>query len=202
MTESAGPPRSSRFYRYPTPSNPAVIILLSPMDDPLPNSHPFANELYDELRSMALKVLQKHGHSVEPTVLLHEAWLRLAERTEGDFKSRTHFMAAAARVMRHVLVDVARDRSAQKRGGDRSRVTLTGQHLDSKHSTVDVIELVDALEEFGRLDPRACQVVELRFFGGLNNDEIAGELGVSERTVRNDWTMARAWLRRELSLDA
>jgi RNA polymerase sigma factor (TIGR02999 family) len=138
---------------------------------------------------------------LQPTALVHEAFLRLVEYETADFKSRTHFCAVAAAAMRHVLIDHARGAGRAKRGGDWQRITLSGAEELSSSDEVDLLTLDDALTELGKLDPRAARVVELRFFGGLTEAQVGAELGVSERTVRNDWSMARAWLRTRLVND-
>jgi RNA polymerase sigma factor (TIGR02999 family) len=146
-------------------------------------------EMYDELRRQAARWLSAHD-SVDPASLVHEAHQKLA-RMEG-FESRGHFRAVAAKAMRQILVDRARQRRAQKRGGDQQRVTLTG--LSGKGRDMDVLALHAALEDLAELEPRHAQVVHLRFFGGLTVEELADELGVSRSTVESDWRRARAFL--------
>lgn len=155
--------------------------------------------VYDELRRLAASYLgrQRDNHTLQPTALVHEAFLKLIDQTNG-FSNRAHFFAVAAKAMRHVLVDHARAKNADKRGGDWKRITLD-QGLMPAGSTVDIVALDDALEHLGALDARQAQVVEMRFFGGLSVEEAAKVLGVSKSTVEADWRMARAWLSRRLA---
>ncbi len=157
--------------------------------------------VYDELRRMAFGYLQgeRVAHTLQPTALVNEAYVRLADRARGAWASKASFIAAAATTMRRVLVDHARGRAAQKRGGDRAKVSLIDAVDLTEESPLDFESLDEALKRLAALDPRQAQVVELRFFGGLTVDEAAEVLGVSPRTIEVDWSMARAWLRRELS---
>ncbi len=162
--------------------------------------------VYDELRRLAGSYL-KRGEggaalTLQPTVMVHEAFLRLVNRPAEGFEGRTHFFAVAATAMRHVLIDHLRGKKRAKRGGDWNRVTLTGVAGISGEKEIELLALDEALTRFAELDQRASQVVELRFFGGLSTGQIAEELGVSERTIRNDWSVARAWLRSDMGVDA
>lgn len=163
--------------------------------------------VYEELRRLARHYLQtSKSNTLQPTALVHEAYLKLADQTSANARSQTHFCAVAAVAMRHVLIDHVRNVNRLKRGGDRHRVTLTGvegpgTEDDAAESGLDAEDIEHALTRLAELDPRATRVVELRFFGGLSEVEIAEVLGVTERTVRNDWRMARAWLRVELGED-
>ncbi len=152
--------------------------------------------VYDELRGVAERQLRREqaGHTLHPTALVHEAYMKLAG-SDLDASSRSHFLAIAARAMRQVLVDHARRRGAQKRGGDWFPTTLTDGSASVELNPEELIALDHALET---LDERQRQVVECRFFGGMEEAEIAEALGVSERTVRRDWVKARAWLYREI----
>ena len=156
--------------------------------------------VYDELRALAGAFFrgQRAGHTMTPTVLVHEAYLRLNAADGIEWEGRGHFCAVAAKAMRYVLKDYARHVSAAKRGGDWSRITLSGVSADESTLIVDPIDLDNALERLAEADPRQCRIVELRFLAGLTNQEVAEALGVSARTVNLDWRMARAWLRREL----
>jgi RNA polymerase sigma factor (TIGR02999 family) len=156
--------------------------------------------VYDELRRLAASYLKKeaHGHTLQPTALAHEAWLRMVDATRVDWRDRAQFLAIAARMMRHVLVDHARAKKAAKRGGGQERVTMVDAAAPAGASALDVLDVDDALEELGRMDPRKARVVELRFFGGLTEQEAAHALGVSATTVEDDWRFARAWLHRRL----
>jgi len=152
--------------------------------------------LYDELRSLAHRQLAREGGgvSLHTTELVHEAYLRLADEGELRDRGRAYFFGAAAQAMRRVLVDAARRRGAAKRGGDRTRVTLGEGHLAVDAYAADLLDLDRALTLLESERPRLARVVELRFFGGLNVEETAQALGVSPRTVKGDWALARAWL--------
>ena len=157
--------------------------------------------VYDELRALAGSYLhaERPGHTLQPTALVHEAYLRLVDETSVDWNGRTHFFALAARAMRRILVDEARKRHSVKRGGDLKRITFSAEGTPAEAQLVDVLALEEALTRLGALDERANRVVELRFFAGLRVEETAHVLGVSARTVEADWRMARAWLSRQLT---
>jgi len=156
--------------------------------------------VYDELRRLAGGLMrhERADHTLQPTALVHEAFMRLADGASVEWKGRAHFMGVAARAMRQILVDHARRHRADKRGGDRHRVTLTGHEPVDPHDAVEILELDELLDRFSALDPRAARVVELRVFGGLSVPEAAHLLEVSPRTVDGDWAVARMWLSREL----
>jgi RNA polymerase sigma factor (TIGR02999 family) len=156
--------------------------------------------LYEDLRRVAHRQLDREGggHTLQTTALIHEAYLKLAAGGSVGATSRAHFLALAARAMRQVLVDYARRRKAAKRGGGVISVTLGDQAQPSDASAEDLLALDEALEQ---LDPRQRQVIECRFFGGMEEKDIAAALGVSERTVRRDWVKARAWLYKSLYPD-
>jgi RNA polymerase sigma factor (TIGR02999 family) len=156
--------------------------------------------VYGELRRLARGQLRREapGHSLQPTLLVHEAYLRLV-KAEVDWRDRTHFLSVAARVMRRILVERARARRARKRGGDDLRVTLSSPIPAPDPRPVDVLALDEAMERLRGFDARQSQVVELSYFGGLTYAEIGEVLGISEATVDRDLRHARAWLRRELS---
>jgi RNA polymerase sigma factor (TIGR02999 family) len=160
--------------------------------------------VHDELRRIARRCLygEVANHSVQATELVNEAFLRLVDVQHIDWQNRTHFLAMSARLMRRVLVDLARSRGANKRGGGAVRVTLGDATIGGVAPDADVIRLDDALQALAALDDRKSRVVELRFFGGLTVDEIAVALQVSSKTVLRDWEFARAWLQRELSREA
>lgn len=153
--------------------------------------------LYDDLAAMARARLRR-GQRVtmaDTGALVHESWLRLQGAAQLGFEDRSHFMAHAARVMRSVIVDMARRSQAVRRGGDAVFVTLDTQVGDSVAAEEnDVLQVAEALEELARLDPRLARVVEMRYFAGLTEEEIASALGVTYRTVRRDWEKARAFL--------
>jgi RNA polymerase sigma-70 factor, ECF subfamily len=153
--------------------------------------------VYEDLRRVAHRQLDREGggHTLQTTALIHEAYLKLAGGGSVSASSRAHFLAIAARAMRQVLVDYARRRRAAKRGGGVISVTLGDEPQPADASAEDLLALDDALEQ---LDPRQRQVIECRFFGGMEENDIAAVLGVSERTVRRDWVKARAWLYQSL----
>ena len=153
--------------------------------------------VYDELRTLADGYFrgQQGGHTLEPTALVHEAFIKLIGQSDADWKSRAHFIAVAAMAMRQLLVDHARSRAAAKHGAEWRRVSLDDAVLGRQtDADLDLLALHEAMTELARLDPRQSRVVELRFFGGMTAKETAGVLGVSKTTVDNDWRAARAWL--------
>jgi RNA polymerase sigma-70 factor (ECF subfamily) len=156
--------------------------------------------VYDELRSLAGAWLrgQRSGHTLQPTALVHEAYLRLVDQTGAHWQSRAHFMAVAATAMRQILIDHARRQQAAKRGGNWRRISLDQAADALPLPEVDVLALDEALTRLAALNPRQAQIVEMRFIAGLSVDETAHVLDVSPRTVKFDWRMARAWLLREL----
>ena len=156
--------------------------------------------VYAELRRLAHRfIIRERGpNTLETTGLVHEAYLRLAGAAEIDWQSRTHFFAVAARVMRRILVDAARQRRAEKRGGQQERVTLDERVMGNGLAPEEMLALDSALDRLASMDPRQAQIVELRFFGGLTEEEIASQLQISTRTVKRDWSVARAWLHGEL----
>ncbi len=157
--------------------------------------------LIDELRALAGAMLrqERSDHTLQPTALVNEVYLKLVDQTSAEYADRRHFMAVAARAMRQILVDHARARGAIKRGGQMVRVTLDEALLRDQACDVDMGALDDALGELEKVDSRKSRVVELRFFGGMTNQEAAEVLGVSPKTTEADWYVARAWLRRALS---
>jgi RNA polymerase sigma factor (TIGR02999 family) len=163
--------------------------------------------VYGELRRQARRELRREavGHTLQPTALVHEAYLRLIDQRRAHWESRTQFFAVAAKAMRRILVDHARARRRAKRGGGATQVTLTGVSagedpmVDSDAMPIDTLDLDEALTRFAALDPEKARLVELRYFAGLSIPEAAAALGVSPATVGREWAVARAWLRRELS---
>lgn len=156
--------------------------------------------VHDELRRLARRYMasERRGHPLQPTALVNEAYLRLIDSSRVRWQNRTHFFAMAARLMRRILVDIAREQQRQKRGGDVMHVPLDEALATPGASNEALMALDDALQALARFDPRKCQVVELRFFGGLTVEETAAALGVAPITVMRDWDLARSWLRREL----
>ena len=185
-----------------------VTVIVSDFEAGAERASVSAEELfplvYDELRRLAgfFMAREQAGHTLQPTALVHEAYLRLVDQTRTGFKGRTHFLAVGAQVMRRLLIDHARKRGAAKRGLGWQRVTL-GPTCEASSpealSAEDLLTLNAALERLAAVDEREARIVTLRFFGGLNVEEVAEALGVSKRTVESDWRHARAWLRVELS---
>jgi len=157
--------------------------------------------VYAELHRLARRYMRRErlGHTLQTTALVNEAYLRLIEASSVRWQDRAHFFAVSARVMRRILVDVARDKANLKRGGGTQRVSLDEALLVSPERSDNLMALDEALERLAILNSRQSQVVEMRYFGGLNEQEIAEVLKVSLRTVQQDWRLARLWLYRELS---
>jgi RNA polymerase sigma factor (TIGR02999 family) len=157
--------------------------------------------VYSELHRIAGRYMkrEKPGHTLQTTALIHEAYLRLADQTEASWQSRAHFFGVAARLMRHILVDYARARQRMKHGGGVRRVCLDEAPVVSAEPTAELVALDDALSALESVDRRKSQVVDLRYFGGLSVEETAEVLQVSTVTVMRDWSMAKAWLQRELN---
>lgn len=156
--------------------------------------------VYDELHRMAKRYLarQQPGHTLQTTALIHEAYLKLADQKEKLWENRAHFFAVAARAMRHILVDYARARHSRKRGGDAQQVELDEALMISDERGAELVALDEALTALAAVDPRKSLVVELRFFGGLSEEETAEALAVSVVTVRRDWRAAKLWLLRQM----
>jgi RNA polymerase sigma factor (TIGR02999 family) len=156
--------------------------------------------VYEELRRLAALYLSRErpGHTLQPTALVHEAYLQLVGEGRVDWQGRAYFFGAAGRLMRRILVDHARARNAAKRGGGRLMVTFSEALAAAAPRDLDLVALDSALEELARLDPLQSRIVELRFFGGLSVEETAEVLSVSPATVKRHWTTAKAWLRHQL----
>jgi RNA polymerase sigma factor (TIGR02999 family) len=171
-----------------------------------PGDHQTADQLfaevYTELRARAAGYLRRErkNHTLRPTELVHEAYLKLVDQTRVYWRGQVHFLAIAAQAMRRILVDHARRRAAAKRGGNRHRIALDDNLvIELNRDDVDLLALEDALTKLAKLDPRQAQMIELRFYAGLSVAEVAKVMGISKRTVEREWTMVRAWLRREFS---
>jgi RNA polymerase sigma factor (TIGR02999 family) len=160
--------------------------------------------VYDELRKIARRCLagQRSSHTLQPTALVHEAYLRLAGRDSVEWQDRMHFFAMAAQMMRHILVDHARKRAAAKRGGNAVTIVVDEMSAVSRQPSLDVLALDDALTRLASLDPRQSQIVELRFFGGLSIEKAAEVVKISPATAKREWTTARLWLHKAMSEDA
>src|SRR5882672_7877981 len=157
--------------------------------------------VYSELRRLASNYLRKErqGHTLQPTALVNEAYLKLVDQRSARWQNRAQFYGVAAQLMRRILVDHARQHQAAKRGGSKQqRLSITSAERLVKQPELDLLALHEALEELATLDPQQERIVELRFFGGLSIEETAEVLGIGHATVERDWKMARAWLRRKL----
>ena len=159
--------------------------------------------VYDELRRLAAACLQgeRPGHTLQPTALVHEAYLKLVDQRTAGWQDRMQFLGVAAKAMRRILVDYARSHRAAKRGGSWERAPLDDAVVHAGGRAENLVALDDALVRLARFDEQKARVVELRFFGGLTVAEVAEVLGVSHRTVERDWTLAKAWLRGEVTRD-
>jgi RNA polymerase sigma factor (TIGR02999 family) len=157
--------------------------------------------VYDELRRLAESYMRRErpDHTLRPTALIHEAYLRLIDQSQPEWRGRSHFFSFAAHLMRQILVDYARARGAGKRGADFQRVTLTGAEAAAPERNIDLVALDEALDRLSAFDERRARVLELRFFGGLTEEETAESLGISVATVRRDLRLAESWLYRELA---
>jgi RNA polymerase sigma-70 factor (ECF subfamily) len=190
MTASAGQPRSE------------ITLLLRRLaagDRSAENE--LLPQIYGELKRLAMAQLRREraGHTLQATELVHEAYLRLANQSQIDWQDRIHFFAMAAKAMRRILVDYARRRNAGKRGGAAVRVPLD-DHIRISNDQCNLIAGLDgALDRLAQADARKARIVELRFFGGMTEEQIATLLGISSRTVKRDWVTARAWLYGELA---
>jgi RNA polymerase sigma-70 factor (ECF subfamily) len=156
--------------------------------------------VYEELRRLASSYMKREhkGHTLQTTALINEAYVRLVDQHNVHWQNRSHFFAISAQIMRRILVDHARRYLQAKRGGGALRVSLDEVMIVASERSEEVLLLDEALGNLARLDPRRCQVVELRYFAGLNNEEIASVLKISENTVMRDWNLARAWLYQQL----
>jgi RNA polymerase sigma factor (TIGR02999 family) len=159
--------------------------------------------VYDELRVLAESWLRRErvDHTLQPTALVHEAYLKMVDQRSATFNDRAHFLAAASEAIRRILVDHARRRAAAKRGGDWQRFMIDTAAIEDSRESTDLLALDEALERLSSLHPRQADVVKFKFFGGLTGDDIAGLLGVDRATVARDWTTARAWLLAQLAGD-
>jgi RNA polymerase sigma factor (TIGR02999 family) len=184
--------------------NPEITRLLLEFDPQLTVAPQLQERLmelvYAELRATARGLMSRERveHTLQPTALVHEAWLKIINQDKVQWQDRSHFLGIAARCMRQVLVDHARAHGAAKRGGGFQQVTLDEGVLAGEPQELQLLDLDNCLNRLSDLDPRAAQVAEMRIFGGLTLAEIAHNLNVSKRTVDGDWSMARLWLSREL----
>jgi len=182
----------------------ALIAAQQPNADRIRSVKSLMPVVYDELRALAAYYLkaERPGHTIQATALVNEAYLRLVDQTRVDWRGKTHFFSIAAQAMRRVLVDYARARLRDKRGGGLQRVTFVDELFGDRSNEPafeDIVALDEALEQLAELDERQARLVEQRFFAGMSVAEAAQELGISKRTAEDDWTHAKAWLRRALS---
>src|SRR5687767_2234078 len=157
--------------------------------------------VYDELRRQAARYLRRErvGHTLQTTALIHEAYLRLIDQKNVHWQNRAHFFGIAAQLMRRILVDHARTRKRAKRGGSDIRVPFDEANAMAQGQDLDIVALDEALERLAEIDEQQSRIVELKFFSGLTVEETAEVLGISPATVKRDWSMAKAWLHREIS---
>ena len=157
--------------------------------------------VYAELRRLAGRYMRRErpDHTLQPTALVHEAYLRLVGQREISWQNRAHFFGVAAQLMRRILVDHARAHRAEKRGGHETKIALEEGLAFAQGKSADLLALDEALTRLAQQDPRQCRAVELRFFAGLSEDEVAEVLGISTRTLKRDWRVARAWLYKEIA---
>ena len=157
--------------------------------------------VYSELRRLASNYLRRERaeHTLQPTALVNEAYLKLVDQRNAKWQNRAHFFGISAQLMRRILVDHARHHEAVKRGGSQQqRISITSVEKFAQEPEVDLLALNEALDELGRMDPQQSRIVEMKFFGGLSIEEIGEVLGIGHATVERDWKLARAWLRRQL----
>lgn len=184
-----GSPSVTQMLRQWSEGDQAILDKLMPL-------------VYEELRRMAARSLRKErqGHTLQTTALIHEAYLKLIDQRDAKWQNRAHFFAIAAQAMRRILVDHARERHREKRGGGAENLPIDeAAFVASKEKSVDLIALDEALTRLAKFDERQAKVVELRYFSGLDIDETAEVLGISNATVRRDWNIAKAWLRQEIT---
>lgn len=157
-------------------------------------------EVYDQLHQAAGYWFnrQPSDHTLQPTALVHEAFLKIASQKDASWEDRVHFMALASKAMRQILIDYSRRRKARKRGGDWARVTLTGISQNSEVESIDVLSLNEALEELEQLNETQARIIEMRFLGGMTTEEIAKALSISNNEIQLEWRMARAWLQHRI----
>jgi len=156
--------------------------------------------VYDELHKLASRYLrrERRDHTLQTTAVVHEAYLKLVNQRDANFENRLHFFAVAAQIMRRILVDYARRHHASKRGGDLYKLSLDEALVTSEEKGADLLALDEALERLAAIDPQQSRVVELRVFGGTTVEETAEALGISPRTVKREWSMAKAWLHKQI----
>jgi RNA polymerase sigma-70 factor (ECF subfamily) len=181
------------------PQDVSVLLaqLIAGQQEALPKLIPL---VYDELHRLAAGYMRREraDHTLQATALVNEAYLKLVQQPCPNWHSRAHFFGVAAQVMRHILVDHARGHASEKRGGGKRPVALEDDFVFTSEKSIELLKLDTSLKRLAALDPRQARVVELRFFGGLTVEEVADVLGVSQKTVKRDWSMAKAWLHGDL----
>lgn len=201
LTSYPAPPLAAGGHAVGDPLSHNISHLLKEWSDGDPEALDRLTPLvYEELRRQATRYLRRErpGHTLQTTALIHEAYLRLVDAQDVEWQNRAHFFAIAANLMRRVLVDHARRRGADKRGGSQIRVPLDEAAAVADETDIDLLAIDEALNRLAAIDEQQARVVELRFFSGLSVEETAAALGVSTTTVKRDWRVARAWLRREI----
>jgi RNA polymerase sigma factor (TIGR02999 family) len=203
MTPPDEPTPEERHASRPQPEQLTLLLDAAAAGD-AESSERILPLVYDELRQLARRQLDKERDvlTLQATALVHEAWMRLlgsdVEGQEPDWSSRRHFFGAAAQAMRRILIERARRRDALKHGGGRMRVTMSGVDPEAQGPDYDLLALDEALDALAAFDPRMAEIVQLRFFAGLEVKEVAASMEISERTVKREWAVARAWLHREM----
>jgi RNA polymerase sigma factor (TIGR02999 family) len=188
----------------PTPADAGTLLLRAWARGDVQAGDDLFRLVHRDLRARAAACLrrERHDHTLQPTALIHEAYLRLVDHRRVDWQNRAHFLAIAAKMMRRILVDHARRRHAAKRPANELRVVLDERVATLEPVACEVLALHAALEELEQLDERQARIVELRYFAGMSEDEVASAIGASRSSVTRDWQMARAWLYRRLTLGA
>jgi RNA polymerase sigma-70 factor, ECF subfamily len=191
---------SNRPAPDPTASADVTVLLAQLVDGDREAASRLVPMVYSELRRIAARYMRRErvDHTLQTTALVHEAYLKLVEQTPTSWENRAHFFAVAAQVMRHILIDHARSHLREKRGGGRPVIALDEGLVFSPEQSSELLEVDTALRRLTELDPRQGKIVELRFFGGLTVDETAAVLNISPKTVKRDWSVAKAWLHGEL----
>jgi RNA polymerase sigma factor (TIGR02999 family) len=184
-----------------TPEDVTVLLQRLDGDDRDRAVLDLVTAVYDDLRRLAARHLQgeRRDHTLQPTALVHEAYVKLIGQRENKWQDRQHFFAVMSTLIRRILVDHARSRDAAKRGGDRARHTLDDADAPALRTDCDLVELDEVLERLASIDPNQARIVEMRFFGGLAMAQIAEALGIGRRTVDREWACARAWIHRQLT---
>ncbi len=182
-------------------SSEATQILQAIAEGDRANIDRLVELVYDDLRGLARMQLghAAPNHTLDPTAIVHEVFIKLVDRQDIDWRGKSHFYAVSAKAMRHILVDYAREKAALKRGGDRQRIPLADDLALSTHRDEDVLALDEALNVLAEIDEQRARLVELRFFGGMTVKEVAAVLGIAERTIGKQWAATRLWLRKYLA---